>query len=159
MIPTSAKPKLPKSLSYPLGAKEISDALADAPHTGELKLDFRREACWPASKFQRVLRDGRPYKILATSYMPPNSPREIARDKLTRSRFQGGHWWISVYSVKRESRSVARGLLFSVGLPAVIAWLKSSGKVGWEYHQHSIELVFNPIEITLEHRLLDIVSI
>ena len=32
MIPTPYKAKLPKNLSYPLGAQAISEALASDPH-------------------------------------------------------------------------------------------------------------------------------
>ena len=38
MIPTHYKAKLPKNLSYPLGAQAISEAPASAPHAAQCVL-------------------------------------------------------------------------------------------------------------------------
>ena len=40
MIPTGFKSSIPKNLSYPLGAKAISEALEGVPQMGSLVVDF-----------------------------------------------------------------------------------------------------------------------
>ncbi|HEX3742882.1 MAG TPA: hypothetical protein VHW09_03095 [Bryobacteraceae bacterium] len=47
LIPTGNRVKLPQALSYPLGAKAISEALEAAPQTGSLrvKCEDRMEHC------------------------------------------------------------------------------------------------------------------
>ncbi len=66
MIPTAHKSKIPKTISYPVGAKAISDALIGVPQCELLKLDF---------VFQnRSVKDRKadaPYTVLTASYRGP----------------------------------------------------------------------------------------
>jgi hypothetical protein len=149
MIPTRSKAKLPKTLSYPLGAEAISEALAGAPHADELSLSFYDRAVWPATEFNRFIREGLPYRILSAAYMPPLKPGHSAPNTLVESGWYQGHWSITVYPVLRELRHAAGQLLRELGLPAVVRWLRSSGRAGWDTRQHSIGLVFSPTNGTL----------
>ena len=146
MIPTWSKSKLPKTLSYPLGAEAISEALIDARHADELGLFFFGQAVWPATEFNRLVREGLPYRILSATYMPPLNPGRIAPDTLVESGRCQGHWSIRVNPVLRGLRQVAGVLLREQGLPAVAEWLRSSERAGWGTRQHYLHLVFNPAE-------------
>jgi hypothetical protein len=149
MIPTRSKSKLPKTLSYPLGAEAISEALADAPHASEMSISFNDQAVWPASEFQRLVREKLPYHILTVGYQPPLKPGRSAPNTLVESGWYEGHWSITVYPVRRELRSLAGQLLREQGVAAVVAWLRSSSRVGWNTRRHQIALVFNPADSTL----------
>jgi hypothetical protein len=149
MIPTRSKSKLPKALSYPLGAEAISEALADAPHASEMSFSFYDQAVWPASEFQRLVREGLPCRILAVNYQPPLKPGRSAPNSLVESGWYEGHWSVTVYPVRRELRLLAGQLLREQGLAAVVAWLRASGRVGWNTRRHQIALVFDPADTTL----------
>jgi hypothetical protein len=144
MIRTASKTKLPKTLSYPLGAAAISEALAEARHVNELSLRFYGQPVWPASEFQRILKDGLPYRILNVWYLPPTRPGYSGPNTLVESGWYGGRCALSVYPVRRELRSLAGEALRRRGLPAVVEWLKSSDVAGWESRQHELDLVFSP---------------
>jgi hypothetical protein len=149
MIPTRSKSKLPKVLSYPLGAEAISEALADAPHLGELSLSFYDQAVWPSTEFNRLVRKGLPYRMLSAAFMPPRKVSRSAPTTLVEGGWYQAHWSITVYPVLRELRHAAGQLLRGQGLPAVAEWLRSSERAGWDTRQHRLDLVFSPAEGTL----------
>jgi len=133
MVPTQFKSKLPKALSYPLGAATISDALVNAPHVADLELSFFDAPVWPASEFQRHLRDSLPYKILAASYRP------AFRSNYGVGQFRNEEKWeLQVYPVLRHLRHKAKQMLTQQGLPTVAEWLRSSNQTGWETRQHTL---------------------
>jgi hypothetical protein len=146
MIPTRFKAKLPKGLSYPLGAEAISQTLAGAPHADELHLSFYGQAVWPAAEFNRLLREGLPYRILSAEYTPPLMPRRIAPKRLVEVGRDQGSWYLTVYPLLCELRPAANHLLREQGLPAVTEWLRSSERSGWDSQQHRIDLVFSPAD-------------
>lgn len=149
MIPTLSKAKVPKAMSYPLGAEAISEGLAGAPHAAELSLSFSARAVWPASEFQRLVREGLPYRVLTAAYQPPRKPGRSAPNFLVERGWYAGRWSVTVYPVRRESRHAAGRLLREQGLPAVVAWLRSSSQVGWGSRRHQLALVFGATGHTL----------
>ena len=154
MIPTRYKAKLPRTLSYPIGAEAISEALAGAPHTEEFSLAFSDYALWPRSEFQRLLRDGQPYKVLAAEYQPAQKPGYGGSQLMVESGWYDCHWELHVYQVVRAWRHLVNQLLREQGLPAVVEWLRFTQRSGWEGRHHRLELVFNPTEGSLTlHRV------
>jgi hypothetical protein len=151
MIPTRSKSKLPKTLSYPLGAEEISQALAETPQVEEIRLSFHGLG-WPASEFQRVLREGLPYGIMEAAYTPPRSPGYSGANFMVETGWYDAKWSLMVYPVLRERRRLAHGLLVEHGLPIVAEWLRDSNQAGWENCQHNIELVLDPANESLSVR-------
>lgn len=149
MIPTRSKAKLPKTLSYPLGAGAITEALADAPHVADLSLSFSDTPVWPASEFQRRLREGQAYPVLFAEYVPAQKPGYYAAKALADGGWYDARWVLHVYPVRREVRHAAAGLLRAQGLPAVAEWLRSSGRAGWEGRRHSLQLLFGAADGTL----------
>ena len=155
MIPTRHKSKLPKALSWPLGAEAISAGLAYAPHANDLSLWFSDSPIWPASAFQRLLRESLPYAILIDEYRPASNPGYSgARFMIERGWYQA-KWQLRVNPVTRALRAVAGSVLREQGLPAVVEWLRSSSRPGWECWRHRIELVFAPIDRTLTPQVTD----
>jgi hypothetical protein len=149
MIPTQYKAKLPRHLSYPIGAEALTEGLADAPHAESFSVSFRDEAVWPASRFQQLLAQQHPYKVLVAEYRPPQKPGYIGPQSLVESGWYDEKWQLTVYPVLRELRHRASCLLREQGLPLVVQWLRSSASTGWLTRDHRIELVFNPAEETL----------
>lgn len=149
MIPTRLKAKLPRHLSYPVGAGSISEALAGVPHFEALSITFWNEAVWPASKFQRLLAERLPYKVMTALYMPTRKPGIIGSNHMVQSGWYDEKWELSVYPVLAEFRSRANRLLQEKGLPAIVAWLQSSNRAGWITTSQWIELIFNPTDESL----------
>jgi hypothetical protein len=149
MIPTRSKNKLPQTLSYPLGAMAITEALTDAPHTSELVLYFWDRPDWSASEFHRTLRDGLPSKVLVAKFTPSHNPGYGGKVSLMETSWSAVHWSIGVYPVLRESRHSVAELLKRQALPAVVEWLRGSESIGWDRCRHSIEFVFNPADNAL----------
>jgi hypothetical protein len=146
MIPTRCKAKLPKTLSYPLGAEAISKALADAPPAAEFALSFLDLPVWPASEFQRRLGEGKPYKILVAEYSPPHKPGYGGARSLIDSGWFDAQWSLRVYPVRRELRHAAGQLLRKQGLPVIVEWLRESDAAGWDTRQQRVEVVFCPAQ-------------
>lgn len=143
MIPTRHKARLPKSLSWPLGAEAISAALADAPHVADLTLSFADSPVWPASEFQRLLRESRPYPLLVAQYRPASKPGYGGMTALVERGWFEAKWELQVNPVPRADRAAAAAALRETGLPAVAEWLRSSGRAGWEGRAHRLALVFS----------------
>src|SRR5450759_3367558 len=105
MIPTRIKEKLPRTLSYPIGAQAISEVLAAAPHADEFSIGFFDRPGRGPRPFQQVLKDGLPYDIVTIKFRPRRNVPPF-----------GGHgddwdtWWFCVFPTTREMRQLA-GLL------------------------------------------------
>jgi hypothetical protein len=155
MIPTKYKSRLPRTLSYPLGAEAISRALAGAPHAEDVQLSFHDQAVWPAREFQRFLREGLSYRILELTYLPPRNPGYTASNAWVAMGECEEKWSLIVYAVLRERRQVAGRLLREQGLPAVADWLRLSTQPAWKGRQHRIELLFDPVDEWLSVRRED----
>jgi hypothetical protein len=149
MIPTSYKAKLPRQLSYPIGAETLTEGLEGAPHTESMSVSFREIPVWPGSRFRQTLAKQQPYKILVAEYRPTQKPGYGGSTSLIDSGWYEASWQLTVYPVVRELRHLANHLLREQGLPLVIQWLHSSERVGWLSRYQRIELVFNPTEESL----------
>jgi hypothetical protein len=104
---------------------------------------------WPASEFQRRLREGLPYPVLAAEYAPAHKPGYYGAKSLVEGGWYDARWSLRVYPVLRELRHGVAQLLREQGLPAVVEWLRSSGRAGWEGRQHRLQLVLSAAEGTL----------
>lgn len=149
MIPTSYKVKLPRHLSYPVGAEAVSEALAGAPYFESLTLGFSDRAIWPGAEFRRLLRERLPYKLMRAAYRSSNKAGFITSNAMARQGWNDVSWELTVYPVLSELRHLANGLLLEQGLPAVAGWLKSSHRAGWMSRSQQILLEFNPADGTL----------
>ena len=103
LFPTSFKDKIPKTLSYPIGAQALSEAFADVPQASTLRLHF----------------------CLAGDYRwrPPYAKRYIVLRAEYQHRISPPRWWISVYAVPRQERDAVRKKLEAEGLQRMHQWL------------------------------------
>jgi hypothetical protein len=116
LIATTYKAKIPSSVSWPMGAQEISDALAGVPQFDELRVTFsfymtNKTALnhWPWMEVMRFAY----YKGANSLSMSGNM---IQRGHLERQ------WSISVSAVPRAERKRFHDMLLSE-LPKAAAWL------------------------------------
>jgi hypothetical protein len=133
MIPTRLRRKLPRTLSFPVSARDASEALAASPVCSEFSLVFWDGAVWPASAFRRILSEKAPYRILAAEYHP-----ELASHEPTR-------WKLTVYPVPRELRHAVRNLILGEGLPSIFRWTNSYADEGWRRRYHRMEVILDPV--------------
>jgi hypothetical protein len=144
MIPTRVKSKLPRGLSYPIGAEAINEALAGPPHVEAMSLWFSDHAVWPGSEFRRVLGAREPYRILDVRFRTASAPGFIGSRDMIRIGWFDEAWEIHVYPVLSEFRHLAHRLLLEQGLPAVARWLRASDRPGSDPRPRRIELRFEP---------------
>jgi hypothetical protein len=146
MIPTRYKARLPRHLSYPIGAEALTEGLADAPHAESFSVYFGGNPVWPDSRFQQALAQHQPYKVLVAEYRPSRKAGYGGAQFLVESGWYDAQWQLTVYPVVRELRHLANRLIRERGLPLVAEWLRSSKRAGWLTRDQRIDLVFNPVE-------------
>src|SRR5579883_595496 len=110
MIPTRLKAKLPRHLSYPIGAEALSKALADAPHVESLAVTFWDEAVWPTSEFRRLLTERLPYRIMAAEFRPARGPGLTGSNDMLEGGWYNESWQLTIYPVLSEFRHLANRL-------------------------------------------------
>jgi hypothetical protein len=107
VIPTNYKKKIPRTHSFPLAAKAISDALIGVPQRELLKIDFW---FWKGFVKDRVV--GHPYGVLSVSYSGPG--------------LGPSGWRIQVRAVPRPLKHMIQGKLMADALPKIKDWLLSN---------------------------------
>jgi hypothetical protein len=103
MIPTLYKTRLPRYLSFPIGAEALSEQLADAPRISEFRICFSDVVSAWKSKFQQILAEGADYEIVRLRFWSP--------------------FEIYVYPVQRVLKHAAHEALVSRGLPQLRDWM------------------------------------
>ena len=128
MIPTGYKIKIPKTLSYPLGAKAISEALEGVPQIGSLLVDFYFWNYEPVPLLRH-----RPYYVLSASYSDALLNPLYRKFYVLSGQFESG-WRITVGTVPRHLRHAIQLKLLAEALPRVKHWLvanhDASGRAG-----------------------------
>lgn len=152
MIPTRFKCKLPRHLSYPIGAEAISEALAGALHIDSLSVLFSDHAVWPAAEFLRLQKERLPYSITTAAFSPARRPGLKGSAVMIEKGWYDEQWELRVYPVLSEFRPLANRLLREQGFPAMANWLRSSVQPGWMTVSRRVELVFNPTDGSLAVR-------
>ena len=149
IIPTRNKMKIPRTLSYPVGAKAISEALIGVPQFDELSVEFQ---FW--NQLARRHGTATPYPVLQAQYHGPL--RYLSATKRTEG-YHAPRWTISVDAVPRSLRHQIQSMIVNLALPLVKSWLLAN--------PHSIEregghgLTFSFDELKNELRREEHVSI
>ncbi len=119
-LPTRHRKRLPRSLSYPLGAKAISEALAPVPQFGLLSITFT----WHDEGGIRL--QAQSTKTLHVEYH-----RNDYSKLYSAPRFRETTWKLAVHAVRAEDSAKVRSLLLGEGLAAVRAWLCAARTDTW----------------------------
>ena len=120
VIPTGHKSKIPSTLSYPLGAKAISEALEGVPQTGSLVVDF-----WYWNRQRYVPIFPQPYRVLSVRYR--HAPLDgVYREWCIESGRFDPDWKITVEPVARHLRHAVQSKLLTEALPRMRRWLIAS---------------------------------
>ena len=120
VIPTKSKSKIPKTHSYPIGAKAISDALADVPQHELLEVNF-----WFLKSSAKDHVTAIPYQVLRVSYSGPahffSASKSMAENGVLDAK-----WSILVHPVPRPLKHIVQGKLMAEALPKIRHWLISN---------------------------------
>lgn len=147
LIPTRNKSKLPKSMSYPLGAKEISEALAEVPQYNELSVTFIDRSTFWASKFNESIKNKEQIQVVEINYTRLKGGISTPKKWLEEGYPYSG-WNIKIYAVPKENRHQANAALKAIVLPRLKEWLIDIGPIeDFSYHQKSFGLELSTCEI------------
>jgi hypothetical protein len=135
VIPTGYKSEIPKTHSYPLGAKAISDSLAGVPQFDLLKINF--SFGWKGFAKDRV--PDAPYRVLEVNYYGPQH-----------SVLSG--WTIYVRPVPRARKHAIKSKLIAEALPKIKVWLEVNTHSLNREGSHGITFFFDELadELTTE---------
>ncbi len=121
IIPTFSRAKIPRNLSYPVGAEAISEALISVAQFQELKLIFY------LSKFAIGVRSGRyglrSYEFLRVEYLNNAKPGEGWPVSSLFPRPPQSRWEIVVQPAPRALRHQINQYILRSALPEVRRWL------------------------------------
>jgi hypothetical protein len=115
IIPTLSRAKISRNLSYPIGAEQISTALASTVQLPELKLHFY-------SGFDIGLRKGH-YEFLRVEYLNNARPSEKWPISSLYKRPPQAQWEIVVQPVPRVLRHRVKRYILDYALMQIMHWL------------------------------------
>ncbi len=140
MIPTKLKSRISKELSFPLGAKTVSEALEGVPQYADLTLAFYPHWDLTPPRIRRMLDSDEPIRIMEATYrnIPPG--RSGSRDLMALGWYDET-WELAVYPVPRDMKSAIAALLVTKGLPKIRMWLEMKRADSWHSGRHSCRLL------------------
>ena len=116
IIPTLTRTKISRHLSYPIGAEQISTALASTPQLSEIRLLF---LSW---RYLPRLRESH-YEFLRVEYLNNAVPAQKHPIWNLYGRPKQGQWEIVVQPVKRVFRHRIEEYILGVALRQIADWL------------------------------------
>jgi hypothetical protein len=138
IIPTRYKSKIPYTLSYPIGAKAISDVLRGAPQ-------FEQSIVHSFSN-QLARRHGTstPYRVIGAHYSGPI--RAFSGSRTIEEQSQDPRWTITVHAVPRALRNEIQAKIIAEALPALRSWLVSNPHASDREGGHGIAFNFDELK-------------
>jgi hypothetical protein len=140
IIPTSHRAKIPKALSYPLGAKIISEALAGVPQFDYLHINFRY---W--NKLARHHGTEIPYQVLEARYSGPLRSFSASKSMVEKG-YYSPTWEITVSAIPRSLRHLLQSKLITEALPAIRVWLTTNPDLGEREGGHALTFIFDELK-------------
>lgn len=116
IIPTFFKDKIPKELSYPTGAEEISRELSKTPQLEEIRLSFYFR------QSNLFLTKETLFSVLELRFSHPHPSRSSPQHAFD-ANFYRRKWQIIVFAVPRELRNAISQKLMEEGFPEIRTWL------------------------------------
>jgi hypothetical protein len=145
VIRTASRFRVPKTLSYPIGAEALSTALESVPLPNELSVCFYFDGRGNAI-FEAAHR-GEALSLLEATYTP-------ARADIIGAHATGSpEWRLWVKPVPSAHRSSSRRSLIDTGLGRVGRWLSQSRPSTWRSERHSLL-----VQIRLPEAAIDFVE-
>jgi hypothetical protein len=128
------KNRISHTLSYPVTAKEISEALADVPQASYLSIDFFH--------YKRMRDRDKPYAVLSVHYAFNVFNSALERD-----------WSVKVRAVQRKLRHTVNELLKEEAFPAMREWLVQRRNLSSKHGGQSLSAIFSERDesLRLEH--------
>ena len=143
VIPTRSKSKLGGCFSYPLGAQEISEALAGVPQFDLLSLTF----WWGGSMALAAA----PHVVFTATFRRDTPTLSTPNDFIALGQYEK-KWELSVYAVLRQHRHAANVALRERALPEVRRWLSQPAAQAWQTGYKRLEFRFSPDEGALSSK-------
>lgn len=140
LIPTRNRYKLPKTMSYPIGAESVSAALADVPQRDLLNVGF-----FFSATFLKEHKQDRSFRIFEVEFMKSEMSLSASNSFIERGKYEE-RWELSVYPVPRQMKSIAQRLLLEKGLPHVAQWLATERTPLWKTGRKSLTILFDQAE-------------
>nr|WP_319395940.1 hypothetical protein [uncultured Desulfobacter sp.] len=137
LIPTSYKEKLPKDISYPVGAELISQHLEGVPQFNELKLSF---FFWTGAYHNILNRDIHTF-LEVTYSRSENSISNTKKNEVT--QWVTPEWRIGVSPVPGKIRKKVREVCIAEGFEIIKDWLLKDRPNNWYYGRKSIKLLYD----------------
>ncbi len=141
LIRTTSKFKLPDTLSYPIGAEEISRQLQDVPQFNQLTITFFENTGLFKSDFMKVIKEKKNLTILRADYRPAFSGPSMPR--YDQNKLHGVYWAIYIFPVPRDMRKIVSTELKEHGMKKVFQWLASSKNPSWLLSRKQFNVKFD----------------
>lgn len=122
MFPTSYKDKIPKTLSYPIKAKLISETFADVPQAEDFEIYF--SANW-ALGFRK---QGSPCEVVSVSYRY-HKVTQYTSHLMEEMDGNRPNWQITIAAIPIENSHYVAELLQNEAFPKLHKWLFSKNNL------------------------------
>jgi hypothetical protein len=134
VFPTRVKNRISHTLSYPVTAKEISEAFAGVPQASYLSIKFLH--------YQLMKDRGKPYAVMSVHYSFNVFNSALERD-----------WFVEVRAVQRKLRHSVNELLKEQAFPAMREWLVQRRNLSSRHGGQSLSAIFSERDesLRLEH--------
>ena len=150
MIPTKLRWRISGELSFPLGAKQISEALAGVPQYAGLAVSFYPHWGETSAHIRAALDSGEPLRVMEARYRNVR-PDRFASQVLMDEGWYDETWELAVYPVLRDRKAATGTLLLTTGLPKVRAWLETPRSDTWRNGHHFCRLLVRLAEEATLH--------
>jgi hypothetical protein len=140
IIPTRSKAKIPHTLSYPVGAKTISDALIGVPQFEELGVEF-----WFYNKHAKLHGTTTPYQVMRVRFSGRLRFHSASKN-MDEKGYYSPRWTISVDAVPRALRHIIHGKIVAEALPSIRTWLLANFHPPEREGAHQLEFVFDELK-------------
>ena len=144
LIQTRYRQPIARDLSHPIGAEQLSEALAGVPQFDELSVSF--------SGVPNLWADTRPAKLgeferdpqpVLSAWFTNRRPGVSGSSNLQSAEI-GERWGLTVYPVPSGLKATVRAALGAHGIPVVREWLAEPRTETWrEALRHEIELLYD----------------
>lgn len=109
------KPRLPGTLTWPIGVERLSELFETAPQASQIQIWFNDRPTDGRMRMDQILVTGTPYQVFTVWYSVYGDPK----------------WYFMVYPVDRTKKSEIRELLETQAFPAVDQWLRGHKTDVW----------------------------